>query len=123
MLNSTFPYTCDKGTINGQPIPSDFMEEAELAAECATVSGALDKAQWRTILAAIDSSLPVIITVRRKPGHDVPPAVERITAMVDYASVHGGGSDRLRVRYWGFGHYLWLGEIISVETPSVEWIR
>jgi len=120
ILNQTFPYTCAKGTINGVTVSDlsggDFMVEAAAAEEAATLSEALDKQQWRTIFAAVESGLPVIVARKTKDGY-----VEKVTAIIEYATVHDANSSKIRVRYWGFGHYIWASEILWVETPDVKW--
>jgi len=117
-LNQTFPYTLAKGTVNGEELPTDYVIEAKLAQEAADLSGSLDKQQWRTIFAAIRSGLPVIITRTVENGR-----TEKVTAIITYASVHTPSSSRIRVSYWGFGHYIHVSKIQSVETPSVEFVK
>lgn len=122
-LNQTFPYTCSKGTINGVPVPDDYMDEAALAQQAADTTGHLDKAQWRTLMEAAKSGLPVVI--RRAVGANrtdgIAPPDEILTVIVEYVTAHEG-SGKVRVRYWGFAHYIWTSEIVSVETPGEQWI-
>lgn len=114
-LNQTFPYASGPGTVNGQPVPDDYMDEAGMAEEAAALSGSLDKKQWRTILAAVRTGLPVVIT-----HNDGGTGRKRtITALIQYANIHTPNSSRIRVSYWGFGHDVWASEIVSVETPDV----
>ena len=119
ILNQTFPYTCAKGTVNGVEVSDDYMVEATAAEEAATLSEALDKQQWRTIFAAIRNGLPVVIT-RRVNGSALD---EKLTVIIEYANVHTANSSKIRVRYWGFGHYVWASEIVAVDTPNVEYIK
>lgn len=118
LLNTTYPQTLTNGTVNGESLNGlGWMKESQLAEEIALHSGTLDKAQWRTLLAAIKCQLPVVVTtVDRGLGK------ERKTVMVSWASVGPDASTtHLRVHYWGFEHHLYVADILGIDTPEVEY--
>lgn len=77
----------------------------------------LDAKTYETLISAIRMGLPVILTRRGSLG------VETSTVVVTAMHVHESSpsASRIRVRYWGFGHEVWLGEIVSITTPEVTY--
>ncbi|QFG11513.1 hypothetical protein I5G87_gp89 [Mycobacterium phage Ekdilam] len=125
MLNTTYPMHLTRGTINGAEVPAGYMEEAALAREIVEHDDTLPVAAWRTLQAAIKSGLPVVLVTREKVGGR--PVRVRKTVIVEYAVVVGGpdvtrAGNLLRVHYWGFGHNVWLADIVEVSTPDVEYL-
>ncbi|ARQ95533.1 hypothetical protein I5G81_gp94 [Mycobacterium phage Shandong1] len=116
MLNMTYPMTCDKGTINGKPVPAFYMGEADHARHAAELTGH-DVSLYRTLLAAIRTGLPVVITHRERDGRR-----RKTTAIVEWAVVTDARNARLRVAYWGFAHHLYLSDIEAIDTPDVEYL-
>ncbi|APU93143.1 hypothetical protein SEA_ROSMARINUS_39 [Mycobacterium Phage Rosmarinus] len=126
-INTATPFTCNPGTINGREVARGYMAEADDARELAAFDDRLTEAQYRTLQAAIGSGLPVVLTIR-EPGER--PAARKVTAIVEYATIFprnaddptAGSGNLIRVRYWGFGHNVWLQDIIDLDTPEVEFI-
>lgn len=119
-INTTYPFTCADGTLNGAPIPADYMAEAELARQAADMSGALDAQAWRTLLAAIRTGLPVVLT-RRDRANSGREVRETITTIVKYACV-SPGQGSIRLSYWGFGHEQHVSQIVAVGTPDTSYV-
>lgn len=122
-LNTTYPMSLDRGTVNGAAIPSGWMAQHELATELAAADPALDLATWRTILSALSSNMPVVMT-RLDPaltsirGRRVDAT---LTVMLEYVTVHGS-TGRIRTRAWGgFSSEWFTDQIVSVTTPDVTY--
>ncbi|ASR85923.1 hypothetical protein SEA_PEANAM_39 [Mycobacterium phage Peanam] len=127
-INTTYPMALDRGTINGKPVAADYMTEAADARQLVEFDDRLTEAQYRTLLTAIRTSLPVVLVTRGRLGGKA--VHTRKTVVVEYASIHprsdsdptAGSGNLIRVRYWGFGHNEWLQDIVSIETPDVEFV-
>ncbi|AYR01106.1 hypothetical protein SEA_LEMOND_41 [Mycobacterium phage LeMond] len=124
-INTTYPFTCATGTINGQPVARNYTVEAADARELHEFDDRLDVAAYRLLQAAIGSGLPVNLVTRNRDGRR-----ERVTVIVEYAVIDrrvegnpvAGSGNLIRVRYWGFGHNVWLADIESIATPDVEYL-
>lgn len=124
-INTVTPFELTPGTLNGEAIPTGWLAQSHLADEVAALDDRLDAQAWNTLLYAIDRGMPVVLVTRERIGERV--VRRKTTVIVEYAVMYGGDSvqrsaNRIRVRYWGFGHYVWLGEIVSVDTPHVEYV-
>ncbi|WNO27521.1 hypothetical protein SEA_AGEOFDAPAGE_40 [Mycobacterium phage Ageofdapage] len=126
-INTTYPFTCNRGTINGREVARGYMEEAADAAELHEFDDRLTVAQYRTLQAAIRSGLPVVLTIAERGER---PVARKVTAIVEYATIApreagnpvAGSGNLIRVSYWGFGHNVWLQDILGLDTPEVEFI-
>lgn len=127
-INTTTPFVNSPGTINGRVVARDYRAEADDARELAEFDDRLTETQYRTLQAAIGGGLPVVLTIR-EPGER--PAARRVTAIVEYATIFprtaddstAGSGNLIRVRYWGFGHDVWIQDIVDLDTPEVEFIN
>ncbi|AHB79570.1 hypothetical protein PBI_VALIDUS_40 [Mycobacterium phage Validus] len=123
-INTTYPYTCSRGTINGREVPAGYMDEAADARELAAFDDRLSEGEYRTLQSAIRSGLPVVLVTRDGDK------LMRRTVVVEYATIHprsaadptAGSGNLIRVAYWGFGHNVWLQDIVSIDTPDVEYL-
>ena len=88
-----------------------------LAYELENLDSRLNKRQWDIVLDAIRVNLPVVIQCREVlDGRNF---ISEHTMMIEYMSVNEtGNANRLRVHYWGFGHDLYLSQIVSITTPD-----
>ena len=118
--NVTYPMHLEKGTLNGQPITGGWMAEVALSKELAEADSHLDAHAWDTVISALRSNLPIVVTVRDRVGSE---RTRTFVAMIDYAIVENDGrANRLRLRSWGgFSSDYYSSEIQAVGTPDVTW--
>lgn len=86
-------------------------------------SNTLTWPQARELVSAASNGNPISITWDTRMGDTSRgERIETTTAMavVDYLVVMPGNSDRVRLRYWGFGHYVYLSQITGMEVPQLE---
>ncbi|QFG09423.1 hypothetical protein I5H08_gp064 [Mycobacterium phage Yuna] len=123
-INTTFPMHCDRGTINGQKVPRDYMVSGAEARELAEFDDALTLQEYRTLQSVVSGGLPVVLVTRERVGSEGKVARMRRTVIIEHALVtpNAKASNRIRVRYSGFEHYVWLQDVVSIKTPDVEYL-
>jgi hypothetical protein len=95
-------------------------EESDLAAELAEVSN-LTSEQGRTLIAAIRTGLPVLLTwdTMLNPAEFPRPVERKRTGVIlDELSVPAGTPGTVRIAYWGFGHPIGLDQIRAAVVPE-----
>lgn len=73
--------------------------------------------QARALVSAASNGLPLILTWET-PFGDNEVEVHTTAVVVDRLSVWPGRSDRVRVKYWGFAHDVYLSRVTDVLVPS-----
>ncbi len=102
---------------------NSWENETYLSYELERIDSRLTKRQWSILLSAIRSNLPVVIQ-HRDGVLDGTMFVAEHTMMVEYMAVNEiTNANRIRVHYWGFGHDLYLSEILSITTPDSKLTR
>lgn len=86
-----------------------------------------DRELVRSIMYGARTSNPVRITWDRKLSDEFRADVQRTTAYViieyilrPYGERKYGNQDRMRIRYCGFGHDLYLADLVSAEVPNAQ---
>lgn len=99
----------------------------DLACDLAELVPHLTADRWRTLLDISNAGLPVVMTwdLRLSADHYAQPVERtRVTVMVDRLVVPppgppAGSVGRVRVRYCGFGHDVYLDKVRDIEpTPA-----
>lgn len=94
----------------------DWAVQADLAYELADVTGR-EVAEFRTLLAAVNNGLPIVITWNLPLGDRV--EVKTATVIVEqFFAPTAHHSGRVHVHYWGFSHPITLADIESIEVPD-----
>jgi hypothetical protein len=97
-----------------------WMAEADLAAELAEVSN-LTSEQGRTLIAAIRTGLPVLLTwdtMLNRNEFARPIERKRTGVILDELSVPAGHPGTVRISYWGFSHPIGLDQIRELRVPE-----
>lgn len=105
---------------DGRERPLYWSDTAALAAELVEMTGGRMDVQSARVLADFcHSGLPVQLTFQRKVGDWI--ETMKVAAIVQYAFVTGHpSSDRIQVRYSGFGHSVHLTDIVQARSFENE---
>ena len=104
----------------GRVRPLYWSDLADLADEMsANTDGRLDAKSARVLVDFCHSGLPVQLTFQRRSGDWI--ETMKVAAIVEYVFVTGHpASDRIQVRYSGFGHSVHLSQIVSAASFENE---
>lgn len=103
-------------------LPAGWMAQRDLAEELETSVPKFCASQFDTLLSAIRSGKPLQLTWDTHLGRGFgPKPIERNTAtvIVEYLSAGHDASDRIRVIYWGFGHDVYLKDVVRWSVPEM----
>lgn len=102
--------------LNRDTAPRSWEAQADLAHEAAATNPTLTLRQYRLIVEAACSGLPLVLTYRHR-GAD--PTITRRTVVVEQVtSLRPNVTDNIRVRLWGFAYGLSFHDLIEVEAPA-----
>lgn len=100
--------------------PIGWDEESDLEDQFCELG--YDREMVRALMYGARSGLPVRLTWDTPMGDGFHANTERKTVyvIIEYILRPYGNNDRLHVRYCGFGHDIYLNQIVSAVIPSAE---